>query len=116
MSSFERTASFCLATYGSLAPGRVNRCKLAGLQDSWRRGTVWGRLVASGWGAKHGYPGLVLDPHGSPVEVYLLESSELPGHLRHLDDFEGVGYRRVLKEVQTANGEVDAWIYVLASE
>jgi len=116
MSSSERTADLCLATYGSLAPGRVNHCKLAGLQGSWRHGTVRGRLVASGWGAKLGYPGLVLDPQGSPVEVHLFESSELPGHLRRLDEFEGAGYRRVVTQVQTANGGVDAWIYVLASE
>jgi gamma-glutamylcyclotransferase (GGCT)/AIG2-like uncharacterized protein YtfP len=116
MTSSERKADLCLATYGSLAPGRVNHSKLAGLQGSWRRGTVWGRLVASGWGAKLGYPGLVLDPQGGPVEVHLFESSELPDHLRSLDDFEGPGYRRVVAQVQTANGEVEAWIYVLASE
>lgn len=116
MSSSKRTADLCLATYGSLAPGRINHSKLAGLQGSWRRGTVWGKLVASGWGAKLGYPGLVLDPQGSPVEVHLLESSELPGHLHQLDEFEGAGYRRVVTQVQTAIGGVDAWIYVLASE
>lgn len=116
MSSSERTADSCLATYGSLAPGRINHFKLAGLQGSWRRGTVWGRLVASGWGAKLGYPGLVLDSQGGLVEVHLLESSELPEHLPELDEFEGAGYRRVVAQVQTANGEVEAWIYVLASE
>jgi gamma-glutamylcyclotransferase (GGCT)/AIG2-like uncharacterized protein YtfP len=116
MSSPERTADLCLATYGSLAPGRINHCELAGLQGSWRHGTVRGRLAASGWGAKLGYPGLVLDPQDRPVEVHLFESSQLPGHLRRLDEFEGAGYRRVVTQVQTANGEVDAWIYVLASE
>jgi gamma-glutamylcyclotransferase (GGCT)/AIG2-like uncharacterized protein YtfP len=100
----------------SLGSGWINHCKLAGLQGSWRHGTVRGRLVAFGWGANLGYPGLVLDPQGSPVEVHLFESSELPGHWRRLDQFEGAGYRRVVTQVQTPNGAVDAWIYVLASE
>jgi len=112
----EETADLCLATYGSLAPGRINHCKLAGLQGCWRLGTVRGRLIASGWGAKLGYPGMVLDPQGSTVEVHLFESSELLSHLRRLDEFEDAGYRRVVTQIQTANGEVDAWIYVLESE
>jgi gamma-glutamylcyclotransferase (GGCT)/AIG2-like uncharacterized protein YtfP len=73
MSSCERDANLRLATYGTLAPGRVNHCELAGLQGSWRQGTVRGRLVAAGWGAKLGYAGLVLDPQSSLVEVDLFE-------------------------------------------
>jgi len=116
MSASERRADSCLATYGTLAPGRINHRELVGLQGSWQQGTVRGRLVAAGWGAKLGYPGLVLDPQGDHVEVCLFESSELPDHWRRLDEFEGPGYRRVVTHVQTANGEVDAWIYVVASE
>jgi gamma-glutamylcyclotransferase (GGCT)/AIG2-like uncharacterized protein YtfP len=116
MALSQGTADLCLATYGSLAPGRINHSKLAGLQGCWRLGTVRGRLIASGWGAKLGYPGLVLDPQGSPVEVHLFESSDLPGHLLRLDEFEGAGYRRVVTQVQTADSQVDAWIYVLALE
>lgn len=71
--------------------------------------------MAAGWGAPLGYPGLILDPQGPPVRVYLFESSELPKHWSRLDEFEGTGYRRVVTQVQTANGDVDAWIYVLAS-
>jgi hypothetical protein len=66
-----------------------------------RSGGGWSLLA----GAKLGYPGLVLDPQGRPVEVHLFESSQLPGHLRRLDEFEGAGYRRVVTQVQTANGE-----------
>lgn len=116
MSGCERGADLRLATYGTLAPGRVNHRELAGLKGGWRQGTVRGRLVAAGWGATLGYPGLVLDPQGTPVEVYLFESSELPDHWPRLDEFEGAGYRRVVTQVRTANGEVDAWIYVLASD
>jgi gamma-glutamylcyclotransferase (GGCT)/AIG2-like uncharacterized protein YtfP len=103
-----------LATYGTLAPGRVNHHRLAGLKGRWRQGTVRGRLVDAGWGAALGYPGLVLDPLGSVVEVDLFESSELPDHWSRLDAFEGPGYRRVVAQVRTADGELAAWIYVVA--
>ena len=116
MSGCEPAADSRLATYGSLAPGRLNHHQLAGLKGSWRQGTVRGTLVSAGWGAQLGYPALVLDPRGSAVEVYLFESSELPDHWPRLDAFEGAGYRRVVTQVQTANGEVNAWIYVLASD
>lgn len=103
-----------MATYGTLAPGRVNHRELAGLHGRWGKGTVRGRLVAAGWGAKLGCPGLILDRQDGLVHVYLFESSELPGHWPRLDEFEGADYRRVVTQVQTANGKVDAWIYVLS--
>ena len=61
-----------------------------------------------------GYPGLVLDPQGSAVDVHLLESPELPEHWDRLDAFEGSDYRRVVARVSTADGDVPAWIYVVA--
>lgn len=103
-----------LAIYGSLAPGRVNHHQLADLRGAWREGTVRGRLIAEGWGAALGYPGLVLDPAGDAVGVFLLESPDLPDHWARLDAFEGDGYRRAVTRVDTANGEVEASIYVLA--
>jgi hypothetical protein len=54
-----------------------------------------GRWVA-GWGATMGFPALVLDPDGPVVEVQVLESAELPQQWGRLDEFEGVGYRRVV--------------------
>jgi hypothetical protein len=63
-----------LATYGTLAPGRVNHHQLAALNGHWQRGTVQGRLIDGGWGAAHGFPGLILDTSGPLVEVYLFES------------------------------------------
>ncbi len=102
------------ATYGTLAPGRVNHHQLAELRGNWSLGTVRGRLVEAGWGAALGYPGLVLDPLGSAVEIHLFESPTLPDHWSRLDAFEGPGYRRVVTQVCTGDGIVDAWIYVLA--
>jgi gamma-glutamylcyclotransferase (GGCT)/AIG2-like uncharacterized protein YtfP len=103
-----------LATYGSLRPGRVNHHQLATLTGRWRRGTVRGRLDPAGWGARLGYPGLVLDPAGPAVEVDLFESPDLPDHWSRLDEFEGPDYRRAVTQVHTPDGELDAWIYVIA--
>ncbi len=113
MAVSKTSADMCLATYGTLAPGRVNNDRLADLEGSWRQGTVRGRLVEAGWGAKLGYPGLVLDPLGQSIEVHVFESSDLPDHWARLDAFEGAGYRRVVTQVSTLDGDQDAWIYVV---
>ena len=102
-----------LATYGTLAPGRVNNDQLAGLTGHWRQGTVRGRLVEAGWGAELGYPGLILDPSGEIIEVYIFESPELPDHWPRLDELEGADYRRVVTQVSTTDGNLDASIYVI---
>ena len=115
MTGRDRAADTRLATYGTLAPGRVNHHRLAGLKGQWQQGTVRGRLADAGWGAALGYPGLILDPLGPVVEVYLFKSEELPDHWPRLDEFEGPGYRRVVTQVRTADGELDAWIYVIAA-
>jgi gamma-glutamylcyclotransferase (GGCT)/AIG2-like uncharacterized protein YtfP len=105
-----------LAIYGTLAPGRVNHHQISALAGTWQRGTVRGRLSSSGWGAAAGFPGLILDPLGPSVDVYLFESAELPEHWNRLDEFEGSGYQRVVTTVNTEEGERSAWIYVLAEE
>lgn len=105
-----------LAIYGTLAPGRVNHHQISALSGKWERGTVNGKLFSSGWGAALGFPGLILDPQGPSVDVYLFESEDLPKHWARLDEFEGSGYRRVATTVNTENGERSAWIYVLAED
>jgi gamma-glutamylcyclotransferase (GGCT)/AIG2-like uncharacterized protein YtfP len=103
-----------LATYGTLAPGRQNHDQLSDLPGRWVTGQVRGALVEAGWGAKLGYPALVLDPDGSPVEVFVFESGALPHHWHRLDAFEGDGYRRIAVDVSTEEGDLPASIYVLA--
>jgi len=103
-----------LATYGSLGPGRANHHQLAGLAGHWSMGVVRGNLVQAGWGADLGYPGLVLDDCGEAVAIDVFASPGLQDHWSRLDAFEGDGYRRVLAAVETSEGTVDAWIYVLA--
>lgn len=101
-----------LVAYGTLAPGRPNHHQLDGLNGRWLRGRVRGALVQQGWGAAMGYPALVLDPDGSAVEVQIFESADLPRHWSRLDAFEGPGYQRVVVPVETADGSLDASIYV----
>ena len=115
MANTRNSADTRLATYGTLAPGRVNSHQLAELKGFWRQGTVRGRLVDAGWGAELGCPGLILDPSGQVIDVYVFESSELPNHWPRLDAFEGAGYRRVVTQVSTADGDLDASIYVIAT-
>ena len=105
-----------LAVYGTLAPGRVNHGQISALKGTWRRGTVKGKLISSGWGAAIGFPGLILDPLGPAVDVDLFESPELPEHWARLDEFEGSGYQRVVTTVNAEEGERCAWIYVLAEQ
>ncbi|MHA1166069.1 MAG: gamma-glutamylcyclotransferase family protein [Alphaproteobacteria bacterium] len=113
MANSKKSADTRLATYGTLAPGQANNDQLADLKGNWRQGTVRGRLVEAGWGAELGYPGLILDPAGQVIEVYIFESSELPNHWLRLDEFEGAGYRRVVTQVSTVDGDLDASIYVI---
>jgi len=114
MPDCDSSAEIRLASYGSLAPGRVNHHQLAALNGHWRRGTVQGKLMDAGWGVALGFPGLILDPDGGPIEVYLFESPDLPAHWSRLDEFEGPGYRRVVTCVHTPDGERSAYIYVVA--
>ena len=107
-------ATMRLATYGTLAPGKPNHHEVSALEGRWLDGTVRGSVLDDGWGAALGYPGLILDGHGPDVQVKVLESADLPAHWQRLDMFEGPGYRRVVVPVQTAEGPLDACIYVLA--
>jgi gamma-glutamylcyclotransferase (GGCT)/AIG2-like uncharacterized protein YtfP len=103
-----------LATYGTLAPGRQNHGQLSDLAGRWLVGEVRGALVDEGWGAELGYPALVLDPGGTPIEVYVFESEALVHHWDRLDEFEGPGYRRTPVDVSTDEGVLAASIYVIA--
>lgn len=103
-----------LATYGTLGPGRSNHHQLFGLSGQWSSGSIRGDLYDEGWGAAQGYPGLVLNPAGETVAVALFSSDDLPDHWPRLDAFEGEGYRRVVTQVTTSDGVVDACIYVLS--
>ena len=106
-----------LFVYGTLAPGRPNEHVLSDIPGVWEPASVTGTLLQEGWGAAVGYPGIVLDKHGSKIEGFLFSSEHLPDHWSRLDDFEGQDYKRMLTTVclkdETA---VDAYIYTLCAE
>lgn len=103
-----------LAVYGTLRPGQPNAHELAMIDGTWTRGEVRGHLHPEGWGAALGYPGMDLDPEGDVIPVEVLTSHALAEHWARLDEFEGDGYRRVPVTVATADGPLEAQIYVLA--
>ena len=103
-----------LATYGTLAPGRANEGQLTMMQGRWMTGTIRGHLKDAGWGAAMGYPGLILDPKGPDVDVFVFEAEDLPAHWARLDAFEGDGYRRVQTTVQVDGQNLEVNIYALA--
>lgn len=104
----------CLATYGTLAPGKPNHHHLADLGGRWTQGKVYGQLIDTGWGASMGYPALQLDPNGVAIDVHLLISERLLEFWDWLDSFEGTDYRRHEVTVETAEGPIQAWIYLSA--
>lgn len=103
-----------LFVYGTLAPGRTNEHKLTHLGGSWQEASIKGLLQNKGWGAKMGYPGLILDPNAKSIQGFLLTSDKLQTEWANLDAFEGEEYMRTLTSVTCQNGEiVDAYVYVL---
>lgn len=102
-----------LATYGTLGPGKPNHHHVSMIEGTWSIGSVRGFLHEEGWGAAQGFPGIILDSAGPEVAVDLLESEDLDVHLDRLDAFEGPGYQRVLTDVLTREGAVQAFIYEL---
>ncbi|MGH3412430.1 MAG: gamma-glutamylcyclotransferase family protein [Marmoricola sp.] len=103
-----------LFVYGTLAPGRPNEHVLEGVPGGWQPATVRGELLQHGWGAEHGYPGIVMDEHGPEVDGFVLSSGNLDEHWKRLDEFEGDGYRRVPTVARLQDGStVDVDVYVL---
>jgi gamma-glutamylcyclotransferase (GGCT)/AIG2-like uncharacterized protein YtfP len=104
-----------LFVYGTLAPGRPNHYVLADVPGEWEPASISGRLLNQGWGAEHGFPGLVLDENGpDQVDGVLFTSERLTEHWERLDEFEGDGYERVLTVVRLPGGRVaEAYVYVL---
>lgn len=104
-----------LFVYGTLAPGRPNAHILAEVPGTWEPAVVRGYLRQEGWGADHGYPGIVLLEDGDEVEGFIFASEVLSAHWQRLDEFEGSGYRRVLVTAQRSDGRmVQSFIYSLA--
>jgi len=104
-----------LAVYGTLAPGRPNFSKLAGLKGSWLTGNVRGTLEVRGWGSELGYPGMRWQPTSRQmIAVHVLQSTMLVDHWATLDAFEGADYRRIWVPVEVSGEETVCNLYALA--
>ena len=97
-----------LFVYGTLAPGEENAHVLAHCRGDWRRASVTGRLVNTGWGVALGFPALQIDPEGDAVAGWLLQSDDLLASWSALDEFEGDAYRRSLVMAELDSGETVA--------
>lgn len=103
-----------LFVYGTLAPGRPNEHILGAIGGTWEKASVTGVLRNEGWGAKMGYPGLVIDDEGEQVEGFLFSSANLSAHWTTLDEFEGIAYQRIRTKVVLADKTiVKAYVYAL---
>jgi gamma-glutamylcyclotransferase (GGCT)/AIG2-like uncharacterized protein YtfP len=100
-----------LASYGTLAPGKINHHQLDGLEGNWTSGTIRGRLVTVDRGVHKGLIGLVIDEGAEPVPVQIFHSADLPAHWDRLDAFEGELFRRVVATISTDDGTIEASLY-----
>lgn len=97
-----------LFVYGTLMQGESRHAVLLrGRAVRGRAAWVAGRLLDLG-----AFPGLV-DGRGR-VAGELIEAESLAGLLPVLDEVEGSRFRRVKREVETAAGAVEAWVYLWA--
>ncbi|MEL7098576.1 MAG: gamma-glutamylcyclotransferase family protein [Pseudomonadota bacterium] len=99
----------CLATYGSLMPGKGTARALEELGGTWSRGIVHGHLSGHGRTLS-----VTLDVSGPPVPVYLFSSADLPRAWAALDAMEGPDFIRRDVQVETEAGPISAFIYVAA--
>jgi len=103
-----------LFVYGTLCPGHPNEHILANIGGTFEQGSVVGNLIKEGWGAKMGFPALVLDETGQEINGYVFSSTNLKDHWHVLDEFEGDAYSRILTQIKLLNGEyVQANVYAL---
>lgn len=108
-------ADMRLASYGTLAPGKINHHQLDGLKGHWISGSIKGRLVKVNAGVHTGLIGLEIDPQEDLVEVQIFESPDLVNHWERLDAFETEQFRRVVATIKTESGELEASIYEIVT-
>lgn len=89
-----------LAVYGTLCTGKANHARIDDL-GSPEIGRVRATLKM-----KDGYQVLTSGSSGNEVEAELYRSKELTnGRWKHLDEFEGTAYRRILIPVKLTSGQ-----------
>lgn len=107
-----------LFVYGTLAPNRPNHHIMTPIAGGeWVSAYAFGELLPNGFGASLGYPALIPADDGQKVQGFIFTSDELADHWDRLDDFEGVGYDRVIITAYLQTGEsVTAYVYALADK
>ena len=95
-----------LIVYGTLRPGGQYHHLLTGLEATWERCTIRGRL-----GSYRGYPSFKWNPMGEPHPAWLVTSPGLPAKFRELDEFEGKHYIRRFIPAEAGTRLVIAYIY-----
>jgi len=103
-----------LFVYGTLGPNRPNEHILKDIGGTWQDAKINGTLHDEGWGANMGYPGIVLDNSPEEIDGFVFSSNNLCNHWKMLDEFEGIGYERVLSEIKLLDRtSTKAYIYIL---
>ncbi|KAA3616847.1 MAG: gamma-glutamylcyclotransferase [Calditrichaeota bacterium] len=103
-----------LFVYGSLGRGEPNEHILNTIGGIWEEAVVKGHLKEKGWGAKIGYPGIVLNDTGANIKGHVFISENLHHHWDELDKFEGKEYKRIsTKVLRKSKKTCAAYIYVL---
>ena len=103
-----------LFVYGTLMPNCPNGHVLENIVGKFMPATVTGELIAAGWSASMGYPGIKLDTKGDTVHGFLFYSHNLEDNWEYLDTFEGDEFVRTAVKVERYDElDVDTYIYVL---
>lgn len=103
-----------LFVYGTLGPNRPNTHIMENIGGTWSEAHVFGTLKQQGWGAKLGFPGIVLDQSENQVSGFVFFSDNLEQHWQQLDEFEGASYQRVPVKAHLNTGEIiDSFVYAL---
>ncbi|CAA6810153.1 MAG: FIG00388275: hypothetical protein [uncultured Sulfurovum sp.] len=103
-----------LFVYGTLMPNCPNGHILENIQGKFIPATITGELIAAGWSASMGYPGIKLDNKVDTVHGYLFYSQNLEDHWDYLDGFEGEEFIRTEVSAERYDElDVDTFVYVL---
>lgn len=106
-----------LFVYGTLMPHCPNAHVLENIQGKFMPATVRGELIAAGWSASMGYPGIKLDAQGDVVHGFLFYSHNLEDAWESLDTFEGEEFVRTEVSVERYDElDVDTYLYVLKED
>jgi len=103
-----------LFVYGTLMQNCPNGHVLENIVGKFVPATVTGELIAAGWSASMGYPGIKLDNDSDTVHGFLFYSHNLEDNWDYLDEFEGEEFVRTPVCVERYDElDVNTYIYAL---